>query len=620
MTNDTLAATDTVVTTESVEAVVRDWLSRFEGAVVQSNVPAAMDLMSESPMWRDVYALTWDLTPARGREEVSRFLGDYLQARTLGALELDPQLPVSVDDDGVILAMFSFRTDITTGVGVLRLVKENGRFLAWTISTELRDLVDHPKPVVTIGDAAREEYNVLLADSSVGQHREPSDFVDHDPEVLIIGAGQAGLILAARLAEEGLETLVVDKYERAGDSWRQRYDNLRLHDSKWYSQLPYLPFPPSWPLFSTKDGIADWLELFVEAMGINLWTESPAVSAAYDEAAGRWDVTVRRQGEDRTLRPRHVVFATGYNRLAAMPTVPGAEDFNGVIVHSSKYRGSQHFAGKKVLVVGTGSSGMDIAKSAVEGGADVTMLQRGPTYIMSTRHGVPATWGALFSETSPPQEIADTLAASLPISYMLEKMAPELVRAVAEQDREMLDGLEAAGFHTSLGPGDAGILYLSTAKGGSYYIDNGAAELIIQGKIAVEHGTIDRFTEAGVVLDDGTELELDAVVFATGFANMRESIKPILGEEVADDKVATVWGLDEGGELRTTFRHSGHPRLWIFAGGIQQSRFHSRPVAVMMRAIERGVVSDQISVKLKPSENLLGDFGYRPKGTLLDDE
>jgi cation diffusion facilitator CzcD-associated flavoprotein CzcO len=331
-------------------------------------------------------------------------------------------------------------------------------------------------------------------------------------------------------------------------------------------QTPLPAIPPTWPLFTSKNSIADWLEVFVWALGINLWTESPAVAATYDAEAERWEVTIDRQGVERKLRPRHLVFATGFNRLPAMPAVPGADKFEGYISHSAAYRGSEQFKGKKVLVVGTGSSGMDLAKDALDGGAEVTILQRGATYIMSTRHGVPATWTELYSETSPPGDIADSLGGSLPLSFMMENW-PYAVRSIAEQDKEMIRGLEAAGFEWTAGPGDAGLLFLSLHKGGGYYIDNGAADLIISGKIAMKRGSVARFSPHGVVLDDGTEMAVDAVVFATGFANMRESFRPILGDEVTDG-LATVWGLDEGGELRTTFRHTGHPRLWDFTGGI----------------------------------------------------
>lgn len=576
-----------------------------------------MDLMSPTVMWKDVYAFTWDITPARGRDQVERLLSEYLKERPMRDIELDPALPVTADERGIILAMFSFRTDISVGRGILRLVKENDTYVAFGLSSELRELIDHPRPFHGIADAARDEWNTLSPVSSglkasterTSAYQAP-DYTDHDPDVVIVGGGQAGLILAARMKEEGLDVLVVDKYVRAGDSWRQRYDSLKLHDSKWYSELPYLPYPPTWPLFTPKNSIADWLEVFVWAMGINLWTEAPATAATYDAEAERWEVTIDRKGVERTLHPSHLVFALGVNRHPVMPTVPGADEFEGYISHSANYRGSEQFKGQKVLVVGTGSSGMDLSKDAVDGGADVTMLQRGATYVFSTRHGVPGTFSEFYSEHSPPADISDSIGGSLPVAFMMENW-PHLVRDLAEKDREMIRGLREAGFEWTSGPGGAGLLILSLHKGGGYYIDNGAADLIATGRIAIKRGSIDHFTATGVVFDDGSEMEVDAVVFATGFDNMRESFRPILGDEVTDG-LATVWGLDESGELRTSFRHTGHPRLWTFAGGIQQSRYHSRPFAVMIKAIEEGLLDADISVKLKPSEVRRTGFDFPP--------
>ena len=114
-----------------------------------------------------------------------------------------------------------------------------------------------------------------------------------------------------------MDVLVVDKYVRAGDSWRQRYDSLKLHDSKWYSELPYVPFPPTWPLFTPKNSLADWLEVFVWATGRQPVDRVACRGrASYDADDERWEVTIDRKGVERKLHPRHLVFATGWNRLA----------------------------------------------------------------------------------------------------------------------------------------------------------------------------------------------------------------------------------------------------------------------------------------------------------------
>ena len=106
----------------------------------------------------------------------------------------------------------------------------------------------------------------------------------------MIGGGHSGLFLAARLKQLGVDTLVVDRYARAGDNWRLRYNNLALHDTKWWAQFPYMPFPETWPLFTPKEKLADWLEAYVNFLELNLWTRTEVREASYDEAAGKWTV------------------------------------------------------------------------------------------------------------------------------------------------------------------------------------------------------------------------------------------------------------------------------------------------------------------------------------------
>jgi hypothetical protein len=167
---------------------------------------------------------------------------------------------------------------------------------------------------------------------------------------------------------------------------------------------------------------------------------------------------------------------------------------------------------------------------------------------------------------------------------------------IADADKELIDGLEDAGFSTTLGPDDKGMMYMALVKGGGYYIDKGAGQLIIDKEIRLQRGELDHFTETGVVYKDGTEEAADVVVFSTGYTNMREAARPIVGDEVTD-RLGLVWGLDDQGELRTTFRHSGQQKLWFMAGGFQQSRVHSRHLALLIKAMDEGLLDPQINVE-----------------------
>ena len=131
------------------------------------------------------------------------------------------------------------------------------------------------------------------------------------PDVVIIGGGQGGIALGARLRQLGVPTIIVERNERPGDSWRKRYKSLCLHDPVWYDHLPYIKFPANWPVFSPKDKIADWLEMYTRVMELNYWSSTTAKSASYDADAGEWTVVVERDGAEITLRPKQLVLATG---------------------------------------------------------------------------------------------------------------------------------------------------------------------------------------------------------------------------------------------------------------------------------------------------------------------
>ena len=165
---------------------------------------------------------------------------------------------------------------------------------------------------------------------------------------MIVGGGQGGIALGARLRQLGVPTIIVERNERPGDSWRKRYKSLCLHDPVWYDHLPYIKFPENWPVFSPKDKIGDWLEMYTRVMELNYWTSTTAKSARYDEEAGEWVVVVERDGEEITLRPKQLVMATGMSGKPNVPEIPGMDVFRGDQHHSSQHPGPDAYKGKKV--------------------------------------------------------------------------------------------------------------------------------------------------------------------------------------------------------------------------------------------------------------------------------
>jgi putative flavoprotein involved in K+ transport len=124
-------------------------------------------------------------------------------------------------------------------------------------------------------------------------------------------------------------TIIMEKNEKPGDSWRKRYKSLCLHDPVWYDHLPYLPFPRNWPVFSPKDKIGDWLEMYTKVMELNYWGSTECKKASYDEKRREWTVVVQRDGKEIILKPKHLVLATGMSAKAQHAEVRRHGDFQG---------------------------------------------------------------------------------------------------------------------------------------------------------------------------------------------------------------------------------------------------------------------------------------------------
>jgi len=466
---------------------------------------------------------------------------------------------------------FSFETGVGRGVGHLRM--RNGK--AWTLLTTLQELKGF-------------EEKRLSSHESISSQ-------DDSPYVVIIGGGQGGIALAARLKRLNVPAVVLEKNERAGDSWRKRYKSLVLHDPVWYDHLPYIPFPEHWPAFSPKDRIADWLEAYVRAMDLDYWTSAKCVSATYFENEGFWLVRVNRGGQEITLKPKHLVLATGMSGMPHIPRIPGA-DFKGRMVHSSQFGGGAQWHGKQCAVVGSGTSAHDICADLHESGAaSVTMVQRAPSIVVRSESLMELAWGPLYSEQAVASgistEIADLTVASIPHKVLPALQVP-VYSEILKRDAAFYDALGKAGFQFHFGEDGSGIHTLYLRRGAGYYIEVGASQMIIEGKIKLKSGSVERINERSLTLSDGADLPADLVVFATGYGSMNGWAAQLISQEVAD-KVGKVWGLgsdtknDPGpwvGELRNMWKPTQQPGLWFHGGNLMQSRHYSLYLALQLKA------------------------------------
>jgi putative flavoprotein involved in K+ transport len=590
--------TETLPSTEVAAGVTR-WLSAFGDALAAGDPAAAAALFTEDCFWRDLVSFTWNITTLEGRPAIAAMLAETLPRVQPGGWAITAG-EEPAEAGGVTEAWFDFETAVGRGRGHLRL--RDG--LCWTLLTTLDELKGHeerrgptrPKGVEHRADPARTTW---LED----REQEASGLgVTEQPYVLIVGGGQAGIGLGARLRQLRVPAIIVDKRSRPGDQWRSRYKSLCLHDPVWYDHMPYLKFPDHWPVFSPKDKIADWLESYTKIMELNYWPDTEATSAAYDEEAGRWTVAVERDGEPLVLRPAQLVLATGMSGRPNLPDFPGMDTFRGDQHHSSAHPGPGRYRGKRCVVIGSNNSAFDICGALWENAADVTMVQRSSTHIVRSATLMDIGLGGLYSEEAVASgmttEKADLLFASIPYRIMHLFQIP-LYDQMRERDQEFYDRLEAAGFDHDWGDDGSGLFMKYLRRGSGYYIDVGAADMVANGDVALAHGQVDHLTEDAVVLEDGTKLPADLVVYATGYQSMNGWAAELISQEVAD-KVGKCWGLgsdttkDPGpweGEQRNMWKPTQQEALWFHGGNLHQSRHYSLYLALQLKARQAGLAT-----------------------------
>jgi putative flavoprotein involved in K+ transport len=572
------------------------WLSRFEQALV-SGEPAGIEALFQSDShWRDLVALTWHVFTANGAPQIATdVLRFQKQAKArdfcLAAGRTAPRRVRRLGVD-VLEALFDFETEVGRGSGVVRLIVDDDASTttkAWVFHTALQELkgfedkVGERRPT---GEAYSRNFG---GENWLDQRTRIAAFEDREPTVLVIGGGQAGLGIAARLGQLDIDTLVVDKWERIGDNWRQRYHSLALHNGIKANHLPYMPFPPTWPIYIPKDMLANWFEFYVDALEINYWAGTEFLTGSYHEETGEWSATVRRaDGSERTLRPRHIIFANGVSGIPKVPTLPGLDGFDGDVIHAGEFTDGSAWKGKKALVLGTGNSGHDVAQDLYSHGADTTIIQRGSGTVVSIEPSAKLNY-ALYEEDIPldDKDLINT-ATAYPLVIRGYQMA---VQQMVKWDHDLIEGLQRKGFKFDIGADGTGHQMKYQRRGGGYYLDAGCSGLIIDGEISLlQFDTIEQFCAEGARLKDGSIVPADLIVLATGYHTQQELVRRVLGEEIAE-RVGPIWGWDEtAGEMNNMWKRTPQPGLWFMAGSLAQCRIFSKFLALQIKAAEEGLI------------------------------
>jgi putative flavoprotein involved in K+ transport len=509
------------------------WLEQFEAALGRRDAATAAATFGAEAYWRDIIAFTWNIRNFESRAKIEVMLAATVRAAAPSQWRIES---VGRITDGLAEAWLRFETAAGRGRAVVRL-KDGKAFTLLTTLEELKGFEERKGRARPMG-IEHGVYGRRPVWSETHSAEQAALGGAVQPYCVVIGGGQGGIALGARLKQLGVPTVILETNARAGDSWRDRYRTLVLHDPVWYDHLPYIPFPENWPLFTPKDKLADWLEMYVRVMELDHWTGARAKSASYDEAAKTWRVEVEREGRTIELRPRQLVFATGAYGPPNQPVFEGAESFAGEILHSSRYRTGRDYDGKSCLVVGANSSAHDVAADLRDFGAKVTMLQRSPTTVVKSETFMEKAFGPLYSERAVENGIttekADLIFASTPFALMPRDHIP-LWREIRERDRAFYDRLAASGFRLDFGADESGLSMKAWRSGAGYYIDVGASELIAGGRIAVRGGEIRRLKPNSVELTDGGEIAADVIICATGFQSMNRTVAAVVSEEVADN-------------------------------------------------------------------------------------
>lgn len=576
------------LTASDAAEIVEKWLAEFAAALTSGSESDLEKLLLEEATWRDFMAFSWDFSHSVGRDSLVLGLHELAQAWDAADFQVSTEQPAVVSD-GNINAFFDFTTKDRVDRGYVLLVPSAERFVASILQTQVQGLRDHPEQIRHHRSEGKVYGIVPNRTRWRADREEGAAFEGSEPTVLVLGAGHNGLATAARLGALGVPTLVIDREERIGDAWRKRYASLALHSTVYGDHLPYVPLPPTWPAHAPKDKWADFLESYASLLDLNVWTSTTFLNGHYDEDTERWTIRVQRaDGSIRELRPRHFVVAAGLFGSPKIPAIKGMETFTGIAVHSDEFQNGADFPGRKALVIGAGVSGHEIAHDLYEHDADVTLLQRSATYVVSY-DSYHKYWSTLFTEDMPyTPDIADQMTYCLPPERS-DELNKRLVKRAAEADKDLLDRLEARGFKLEWGPDGTGIIGSHMSGKDSYQIDIGASELVADGEIHLKQGVeLVEVTDGNIaVFTDGSEQEVDLIVFATGYHQLWGHIKPTLGAAAA--KIDKAYGRAADGEYANTWRRSAQPGLWFATGFIRMARFYTRFIALLIKAIEEGI-------------------------------
>jgi len=580
----------------NIRSEVDNWLKSFNESILQQknkdeSIKILSNLFFEDSHWRDILALTWKIQTVSGKSKIIEDLYNNILDVSAKDFQIDqertPPREVIRGGKSVIEVILKFNTKFGECEGIVRLYEdheEQRQFKAWSFLTALSELNNS-------NNKELEKYkNTLEGPNWLDKRNKDRLFNNREPEVIVVGSGQAGLSIAARLKQQDIDTLIVDKNERVGDNWRNRYHSLKLHNQTHVNHLPYMPFPSTWPTYIPKDKLAGWFEYYVESMELNVWTNTRFIGAEYKEDKKYWNVKLKlSDGTIKIMKPKHIVMAVGVSSVPNRTKIPGINDYKGKVIHSVDYDSGKDYNGKNVLVYGTGTSAHDVAQDLYVHGANVKIVQRSPSMVVNVEPSAQLPY-QLYSE-GPNIDDCDLITISTPLQ-VLKKTHQLLTEKTKRIDKPLLDKLTSVGFNLEYGEENSGWQFKYLTRGGGYYFNVGASDLIADGKIKViQFSDIEKFVSPGIEMKSGEKFNIDLMVTATGYKGQEYVVEELFGKSVVD-KIGPIWGFDdERQELRNMWMQTKQPGLWFHAGSLAQCRIFSKFLALQIKAIQDGIIS-----------------------------
>ncbi|KAG1793725.1 putative dimethylaniline monooxygenase (N-oxide-forming) [Suillus plorans] len=564
----------------SAEAISSAWLAAFISDISGPSFTLKRSFTSDS-YWRDLLAFTPDFRTLHSLPKIQDFFSDPVSLARPSQFRLLPGVrhrrisPTKTFIQGII----QFHTVIAQCSGVFTLTQtEDSSWKAWSFVT----MMDRLSGVVDRFDAHTPLCRPAEWDTAMGY------------TAVVVGAGQCGLSVAARLENLGISTLVLERSGRIGNGWRSRYDSLETNTPKAFNHLPFVDFPEGSGTYIPCGDVADYLENYQRTLGLHVLTSAHISATSYDASSSTWTLSVSLSGKASiTVMARHLIGAIGVGTMGGAlpftPPIPGKTSFLGSVIHSSEYKSSSCVGAQKVVVVGAACSGHDIAQDMANHGSQTVLVQRSPTAVVS-RQTINSLLPGYVGQDVPPTEIADRLYVALPLSALQDSQY-NAMEMHAHIDQDLRENLSRHGYLLP-SPEDNFFHRLSIRRGG-FYIDRGCAQLITSGKITVKSGhEISHFSPSGLVFDDGSQVVADLVIFATGYSKttIKQVAENLFGPQVADT-VHNLGGLDSDYEFAGIWRPTGHDGLWFAEGDLFAARFYSQFLSLQIMAREMGLLS-----------------------------